>query len=85
MLVVRAEGGNEAKLGVVSIHSDVVVILEANDFVSAISGLEVIFGREFVVGHSVSLLECCIVGSVPCWVVGLVIDCSAVVMPGTKT
>lgn len=86
---VKAEEGNEAKLGVVSMHSDIVVILDTIDVIPAISEVGVIFGNEITVGQSVSLLECLIVGSVPCLAVGLVIDslggCSAVVMPGTKT
>lgn len=56
VLEVKVEEGNEAKLGVLPLHSDTVVMFDAIDVVNAVSVLEVIFGSELVVGSSISLL-----------------------------
>ena len=89
VLEIKAEGGNEAKLGVVLLHSGIVVISDAIDDVPVVSVLEVFFVSEVVVGLSITLHDCITVGSVPCLVVGLVFDSvvglSEAVMPGTKT
>lgn len=86
---VKPEGGNEAKLGVMFLHSDIVVILDTIDVVPSVSELEIVFGGEVVVGSSMSLLECLIVGSVSCLAVELIVDSvvgsSRVVAPGTNT
>lgn len=89
VLEIKAEGGNEAKLGVVLLHSGIVVISDANDEVPVVPALEVFFSNEVVVGLCISLHDCRTVGSVPCLAVGLVVDSvvgsSEAVMPGTKT
>lgn len=84
----KAEIGSEAKVGVEVPHSDVFVMSDAIDVVSAYSIPEVISGSEFIVGLSISLLVCLVaVGSV--WRLGVgsdvdsVVGCSDDVVPGT--
>ena len=69
VLEVKAEGGNEEKLGLVLLDSDIVIISDATDVLSATSRREVASDGEFVVDFLIPLLECLNVGSFPCLVV----------------